>query len=66
MRKWNDLYNIGNDYPQYIVRVNKPKPKPISETDIELLFGDNKLIIRLDGTDKKNIEHIEATLTEKE
>lgn len=66
MRNWNDLYNIGNDYPQYIVSVNKPKPKPIPETDIELLFGDNKLIIRLDGTDKKNIEHIEATLTKKE
>ena len=67
MRNWNDLYNMGNDYPQYIIK-RKPKPRPIPEvkTDIEIGFGEDKLIIRLDELSKEEISKVEVTIEKKE
>lgn len=70
MRRWNDLYNMGNDYPQYGWHKNKkpePVPPPIKqETDLELLFGDDKLLIKLNGSSKDEISKIEVNLIAKE
>lgn len=78
MRRWNDLYNMGNDYPQYIIKNKKPSPvppspvppspvppKPEEETDIELGFGEDKLIIRLDELSKEEISKVEVTIEKK-
>lgn len=72
MRRWNDLYNMGNDYPQYIIRNKKPSPVPPTpepipeeETDIELGFGENKLIIKLDELSKEEISKVEVTIEKK-
>lgn len=69
MRRWNDLYNLGNDYPQFgFVRKDDPEPpKPVPEvkTDIELGFGADKLIIRLDELNKEEISKVEVTIEKK-
>lgn len=69
MHKWNDLYNIGNDYPQYITnkyKPPKPKPKPEKEvTDIELTIGDDILKIQLNDLSKQDISKVEISIYEK-
>lgn len=61
MRKWDDLYNLGNDYPQFVDRRREP-----IKTDVDILFGKNKLSIRFVETNVSEIEKVEAELTEKE
>lgn len=70
MHRRDDLYNLGNDYPQFgYIRIPvppKPEPIPEKETDIELGFGKNKLIIRLDELSKEEISKVEVTIEKKE
>lgn len=70
MRRWNDLYNMGNDYPQYIIRVNRrpipPSPPAVDSTDLDILFDNDKLVLRFLETEMEDIDNIEVVLIPKE
>lgn len=70
-----DLYNTGNDYPQFgRVRITRPTKQDNEKEEVDfesitvaIAFGeDGNLDIILNNTNKSEIDNIQVTLTPKD